>query len=82
MILGMTIFGQNSFGWRIPGALLGVGSVLLVYLLGREIFDDEAIGLLSAGVFSLDGLALVMSRIGMNDSYILFFTLLSVYMFL
>jgi predicted membrane-bound dolichyl-phosphate-mannose-protein mannosyltransferase len=82
MVLGMLVFGQNSFGWRIPGALLGVLSVLMVYLLGKEIFKDEAIGLLSAGVFSLDGLALVMSRIGMNDSYILFFTLLSIYLYL
>jgi dolichyl-phosphate-mannose--protein O-mannosyl transferase len=56
--------------------------VLLVYLLGKEIFNDEVIGLLSAGVFSLDGLALVMSRIGMNDSYILFFALLSIYLFM
>jgi len=82
MVLGMLLFGQNSFGWRIPGALLGVGSVLMVYLIARYIFKDEAIGLLSAGVFSLDGLALVMSRIGMNDSYILFFTLLSIYLYL
>lgn len=82
MVAGMAIFGQNSFGWRIPGALLGVGSVLLVYLLAKEIFKDETIGLISAGIFSLDGLALVMSRIGMNDSYILFFSLLSIYLFL
>ena len=82
MALGMLIFGQNSFGWRIPGAILGVGSVLLIYLLARKIFDDEAVGLLSAGFFSLDGLTLVMSRIGMNDSYILFFMLLSLYLYL
>lgn len=82
MVLGMFIFGKNSFGYRIPGALLGVGSVYLVYLLGRQIFDDEAIGLLSSAVFSLDGLALVMSRIGMNDSYIVFFMLLAVYLFI
>lgn len=81
MVAGMKIFGENSFGWRIPGALLGVGSVFLVYLLAKALFDDEAIGLLSAGVFSLDGLALVMSRIGMNDSYVLFFSLLSIYLF-
>ena len=37
MVLGMKVFGENSFGWRIPGALLGVGSVLLVYLLAKEI---------------------------------------------
>jgi predicted membrane-bound dolichyl-phosphate-mannose-protein mannosyltransferase len=81
MVLGMMIFGENSFGWRIPGALLGVGSVLLVYLLAKELFKDEIVGLLSAAIFSLDGLALVMSRIGMNDSYILFFALLSIYLF-
>jgi dolichyl-phosphate-mannose-protein mannosyltransferase len=82
MVLGMTLFGQNSFGWRIPGAILGVGSVFLIYLLAKQIFKDEVIGLLSAAVFSLDGLALVISRIGMNDSYLLFFSLLSIYLFL
>lgn len=82
MVLGMLLFGENAFGWRIPGALLGVGSVFLVYLLAKELFKDEVIGLLSAAVFSLDGLVLVMSRIGMNDSYILFFALLSIYLFM
>ncbi|MCX6703885.1 MAG: glycosyltransferase family 39 protein [Candidatus Woesebacteria bacterium] len=81
MVAGMLVFGENSFGWRIPGAILGVGSVLLIYLLAKGLFKDEAIGLASAGVFSLDGLALVMSRIGMNDPYILFFALLSIYLF-
>lgn len=82
MVLGMLLFGENSFGWRIPGALLGVGSVYLVYLLAKELFKDELTGIMSAAAFSLDGLALVMSRIGMNDSYLLFFTLLSIYFFL
>lgn len=82
MVLGMLVFGENSFGWRIPGALLGVGSVYLVYLIAKKLFDDEEIALLSAGFFALDGLPLVMSRIGMNDSYILFFALLSIYLFL
>lgn len=82
MVVGMRIFGENSFGWRIPGALLGVGSVLLVYLLAKILFKDEVTGLLSATVFSLEGLPLVMSRIGMNDSYLLFFVLLSIYFFI
>ncbi|QQG41954.1 MAG: glycosyltransferase family 39 protein [Candidatus Woesebacteria bacterium] len=82
MVMGMKIFGEDSFGWRVPGAILGVGSVLLVYLLAKFLFKDELTGLLSAAVFSLDGLVLVMSRIGMNDSYLLFFVLLSIYFFL
>ena len=75
MVIGMLAFGENAFGWRIVQAILGTASVFLVYLLARTIFNDKLIGLLSAIVFSLDGLALVMSRIGMNDSYLLFFSL-------
>ncbi|OGM09837.1 hypothetical protein A2W13_01485 [Candidatus Woesebacteria bacterium RBG_16_36_11] len=82
MVLGMLIFGENSFGWRFPGAILGVGAVLMIYLISKALFKDEGIALLAAGVFSLDGLPLVMSRIGMNDSYILFFVLLSIYLYL
>lgn len=82
MVLGMKIFGENAFGWRIPGAILGVGAVFLIYLLAKQLFKDEAIAILSAGVFSLDGLPLVLSRMGMNDPYILFFALLSIYLFM
>ncbi len=82
MFLGMKIFGENSFGYRVPEALLGLGAVFLVYLLAKEILQDEMAALLSAAVFSLDGLPLVMSRIAMNDSYILFFALLSIFLFM
>lgn len=82
MALGMVIFGQNSFGWRLPEAILGTISVLLVYLIAKELFKDELLAILSAAVLSLDGLVLVMSRIGMNDSYMLCFMLLSIYLFL
>ncbi len=82
MVVGMKLFGENSFGWRIPGAILGLGSVFMIYLIAKHIFEDEAVGLISAAVFSLDGLPLVLSRIGMNDSYLLFSVLSSIYFFL
>lgn len=81
MFASMKLFGVNAFAYRLPQAILGLGCVYLVYLLARELFKDEATALLSAGIFSLDGLALVMSRIGMNDSYLLFFVLASIYFF-
>ncbi|EKE06359.1 MAG: dolichyl-phosphate-mannose-protein mannosyltransferase family protein [uncultured bacterium] len=82
MVVGMKVFGENSFGYRVPQAILGTLSVLLIYLLAKEIFKDKLVGILSAFVFSLDGLPLVLSRMGMNDSYVLFFSLLSVYLFI
>jgi predicted membrane-bound dolichyl-phosphate-mannose-protein mannosyltransferase len=82
MVLGMEVFGENAFGWRIVQAILGTGSVLLIYLISKELFKDQLLAIIAASVFSLDGLSLVMSRIGMNDTYMLFFMLFSLYFFI
>ncbi len=82
MVLGMKIFGENSFGYRIPGAVLGTGIVLLVYLITHHLFRDRLLSVLAALIFSLEGLPLVLARIGMNDSYFLFFALLCFYFYL
>ena len=82
MVAGMSVFGENSFGWRVPAAIFSTGIVFLVYLIAKKLFNDEVLALLSAAAIALDGLTLVLGRIGMNDSYFLFFALLSVYFFL
>jgi len=82
MVLGMKIFGENSFGFRSVQAILGVGIVFLVYLLTFEIFNDRKTSLLASFLISLDGLVLVMNRIGMNDTYLVFFILLSLVLFI
>ncbi|MBI3290091.1 glycosyltransferase family 39 protein [Candidatus Microgenomates bacterium] len=78
----MRIFGESPFAWRLPGAIIGTAIVYLIYLLGFQLFKNKTIALMSASIFSLDGLALVMSRIGMNDTYFLFFALLTLLFFL
>jgi len=82
MVLGMRVFGENALGWRLPAAALGVGATYLIYLITKRLVADEWAGIIAALAFSLDGLALVMSRIGMNDMYLVFFVLLSFYFFL
>jgi len=81
MALSMKIFGETQMGWRIPQAIMGTLSIVMVYFLALEIFRDKRLSLLSAFILSLDGLLLVLSRMGMNDTYVLFFTLLSVLLF-
>lgn len=78
----MLIFGESAFGWRIPAAIFGTLSVFLTYLIAKETFKDKLVGILAAAILSLDGLVLVMSRIGMNDIYMLFFVLLSIFLFM
>lgn len=82
MVMSMVLVGETSFGWRLPAALFGTGSVYLVYVLTKELFKKEKVALLAAFLFSLDGLALVLSRIGMNDIYLVFFLLLTIILFL
>lgn len=82
MVFGMKIFGETPFGYRIPQAILGMAAIYLIYLLSKEIFRDKLVGILSAAVFSIAGLPLVLSRMGMNDSYVLFFSLLSIYLYI
>lgn len=83
MAVSMLIFhSTEAWAWRLPGSLLGVLSVYLVYLLGMQILKSEMASLIAAFAFSLDGLNFVQSRVGMNDIYYITFILLSLLLFL
>ena len=66
--------GDNPFGWRFPVAVFSVGIVFLMYQLGKELFSQR-VGLIAAFLATFDGLFFVMGRIGMNDTFFLFFQL-------
>lgn len=70
------VSSTDAWGWRLPGAILGIISVFLVYKVGERIFGKNT-GLISAFIFSLDGLNFVQSRTGMNDIYLVTFSLAS-----
>lgn len=72
----------NPWAWRLPGVILGTLSIFLVYKLAQLLFASRITALLSAFIFSIDGLNFVGSRTGMNDIYLVTFTLLSLLFFL
>jgi len=83
MASSMILFDtQSSWAWRLPGAILGIISILLVYLISKLLFKSELVSLTSAFIFSLDGLNFVQSRTGMNDIYLTTFILTSLYLLL
>lgn len=82
MTASMWLFHNNgSFFWRLPGAILGVISIWLVFLISKKLFDEPT-ALIASFIFSLDGLNFVQSRTGMNDIYQVAFSLASLYFFL
>lgn len=77
----LRIFGENNFAFRLPSALLGIVSVYLIYLIGRRLFSEKT-GLLSAALFGLTLNNIYISRVGLQEAYVIFFLLLASYFFL
>nr|WP_206706050.1 phospholipid carrier-dependent glycosyltransferase [Microbacterium ginsengiterrae] len=75
--LGMGAFGPgNSAAWRLPVALVGAATVLLVYLVAKELTRSVVAASVAGLLLAVDGLSIVMSRIGLLDGILTFFVLL------
>ncbi len=60
---------------RLPGALLGALTALLIFLVASELFGFE-IGFIAAALWAFDPMAIGFNRIAKEDSFLLFFFLL------
>jgi dolichyl-phosphate-mannose-protein mannosyltransferase len=76
MAAGIAIFGNVSLGWRAVPVFFGVALLGLVAFLARDSFKDRVAFLIAPVLFSLDGMLVVYSRIGLMDGVLLFFVLL------
>lgn len=79
MVLGMIIFGENSFGWRVGSAVSGVVSLVGIYYLTLVLTRSPRLSILSVFLVSIEGLHISQSRVGMNDAYMLNFLVWSLY---
>ena len=75
--LGIQLFGNNEFGWRISAAVIGSALVPLIYLIAKHLFKSVFLANLCALLIALDGLALVMSRIALLDIFLTVFLLVA-----
>ena len=80
--IGIKLFGNNEFGWRISAAIIGTASIVLIYLIAQQLFDSYLLSNIAAGLMALDGLNLVMSRVALLDIFLMFFILLATYLFM
>lgn len=71
--------GVSEFTTRLPGALLGAISVILVYNIGREIFVARLPALFSALVYLTCLPVVRLSRLAMLDGPLLCFELLTIW---
>jgi dolichyl-phosphate-mannose--protein O-mannosyl transferase len=75
--IGMKAAGDNSFGWRIAGAVCGALTVAAVYLWAFLLLQDSGLAFLAAGLALFNNFLFVMSRIATVDVFLLFFLMWS-----
>lgn len=75
--LGMVALGpDNPVGWRISTAIVGILAVVLLMLVARMLFKSTLLASIAGLLFAIDGNAIVMSRVGLLDNFVMFFALL------
>lgn len=79
IMLGIAVFGMNAFGWRIVGALFGIGMVPLIYVFAKRLFKKPELALFAAGMFTFDFMHFTQTRIATIDTYGVFFIILMYY---
>lgn len=67
---------SNETAVRLPGALLGALTALLIFLITSELFGFE-VGLFAAALWAFDPAAIGFNRIAKEDSFVVFFFLLA-----
>lgn len=76
--LGEQLFGMNSFGWRFMPLVFGSLLVFITIRMARRLSRSTLIGAMAGIMLTLDGLAVMMSRIALLDIFQAFFLVAAV----
>ena len=76
------LLGLNMFSARLPFALAGIGDIILIYLISRQLLKDKTIAILSSLVLTFSVWHLQISRFAYEGGFALFFYLLGIFIFL
>jgi dolichyl-phosphate-mannose-protein mannosyltransferase len=70
--LGVT----NPVSWRIMTAICGILAVVLLMMIAKYLFKSTLVATIVGFLMAIDGNAIVMSRVGLLDNFVMFFALL------
>ena len=76
---GISFWGNFSFVWRLPSLISGIIVILLLYLLTFKLTKDRITAFFAAFLMTFDCMSMVQARIGMLNSMMVMFMMLSLY---
>ncbi len=71
------IVGLNEWAVRLPSAVAGIATVLVVFWIGLELYGSE-VGLVAAAVFAIQPWSIQLSRVGFETNFATFLVALGV----
>jgi dolichyl-phosphate-mannose--protein O-mannosyl transferase len=77
--LGEQVFGLDPTGWRVPSVVVGTLMVLVMVRLVRRLTGSTLWGCVAGLLLCFDGMQFVLSRLGLLDIFLAFFTLCAVH---
>jgi len=79
MAASYKIFGVSEFSTRFPSAILGLFTILFIYLLGKKISKEKIVGFGAALILGTSVWYVIRVRSGNLDSIFLFFYVSTIY---
>ncbi len=84
--LGIFLFGDQPFGWRIMSAIAGTAAIPLFYLTVKRLFSGrkevEFATIIASFLFAFEALTFYFSRVARIDIFMLVFLLAGIYFLL
>jgi len=74
--------GLNPFAERLPFAILGVLTLIIIYFLAEKLFKNRIISLVSTFLLAFNPWSIHLSRTGLEQSLCLFLVILGITLFL
>ncbi len=81
MLFGGLPAGDNSYGWRFLSVVAGAVAVVLTYVLARRVLGSTLFATYAALLFGFDGMHFVQSRIATPETFVVCFSLATLYGF-
>ena len=82
IVSGISIFGDGPLGWRFFSVIFGAVSIVLLYLICRQLKMSRNISFLAAFLFSIENMSFILGGIAMLDVYCLTFMLAAFWAYL
>ncbi|MEK7616930.1 MAG: phospholipid carrier-dependent glycosyltransferase [Patescibacteria group bacterium] len=79
-IPGVTIFGLNELGVRVTPIVYGILTVIVVFFLGKELFQSSLAGLASSFLLAISPWHIHLTRASFESSFATFWVTLGIYL--